>query len=215
MIAQHLGLAAGTVSKVLNNASGAEAISEPTKNRILTAAREFQYRPNFLAQALRKGRTNMVGLLLQNLECPDEALLLGSIEQFLHQRGFVCIVGSHKNCKAALDNYADRFLRCGVDGMITVDAEFPHGSALPTVAITISGANLPSEAAPGPHEFLKQVGRSAAETLLSQIDAVQGIETTSEKDVTSRFPTNSTPGNSSVAELRQEAPSVAAASTDL
>ncbi|HZR65782.1 MAG TPA: LacI family DNA-binding transcriptional regulator [Terriglobales bacterium] len=55
MIADHLGLTPGTISAVLNNTSGALRIPPATKDRILAAARELNYRPDPLARALRTG----------------------------------------------------------------------------------------------------------------------------------------------------------------
>src|SRR3954454_24228112 len=67
MLAQHLKLTPGTVSKVLNSAKGSEAISPFTKARILAAASELQYKPNFLAQSLRTRRSYMIGVLLPEI----------------------------------------------------------------------------------------------------------------------------------------------------
>lgn len=54
-VADHLGLTPGTISAVLNNTSGALRIPQATKDRIVAAARELNYRPNPLARALRTG----------------------------------------------------------------------------------------------------------------------------------------------------------------
>jgi len=47
-IAEHLGLTPGTVSAALNNSKAASPIPEHAKRRILEAAQELNYRPNFL-----------------------------------------------------------------------------------------------------------------------------------------------------------------------
>ena len=60
-IASHLGLTPGTVSAALNNSAAARSIPEHTKQRILTAARELNYRPNFFARSLRLQRTFTIG----------------------------------------------------------------------------------------------------------------------------------------------------------
>ena len=60
-VANHLGLSPGTVSSVLNNAPSARHIPQHTRNRIVAAARELNYRPNFFARSLRKQRNLYVG----------------------------------------------------------------------------------------------------------------------------------------------------------
>jgi DNA-binding LacI/PurR family transcriptional regulator len=57
-LAQHLGLAAGTVSLVLNHAPQSKSIPQRTKDRIFAAAREMNYQPNPLARALRARQTS-------------------------------------------------------------------------------------------------------------------------------------------------------------
>ncbi len=51
-VAEHVGLTPGTVSAVLNNSAAARSIPAHTKERILAAARELNYRPNFLARSV-------------------------------------------------------------------------------------------------------------------------------------------------------------------
>jgi DNA-binding LacI/PurR family transcriptional regulator len=55
-VARHVGLAAGTVSSVLNDAPQSRSIPQATKDRIFAAARELNYQPNPFAQALRSKR---------------------------------------------------------------------------------------------------------------------------------------------------------------
>jgi|HubBroStandDraft_2_1064218.scaffolds.fasta_scaffold02347_7 DNA-binding LacI/PurR family transcriptional regulator len=182
-LAEHLDLAPGTVSKVLNNANGSEAISQITKTRILAAARKFRYRPNFLARSLRTKRTYMIGVLVLEIGDSANGLVMAGIERFLRQRGYVFTTGVHRNSPEMLSAYGGLFQRRGVEGLITVDAEFPYRSALPTVAITIppewtreslaaasaDSVSLANGSVPS-RRFLERVGESAAEALLAQIE---------------------------------------------
>ncbi len=60
-IAQHLGLAKGTVSRVLKNYSD---ISSATRDRTLAAIDELGYRPSSTARRLKSGRVETVGIVL-------------------------------------------------------------------------------------------------------------------------------------------------------
>src|SRR5258708_16194619 len=63
-LALHLGLSPTTLSVVLNKSPKAESIPEETKTRIFDAARELNYRPNYLPRSLRLQKTNTVGAAL-------------------------------------------------------------------------------------------------------------------------------------------------------
>jgi hypothetical protein len=179
VLAGHLGLAPGTISKVLNNANGSEAISQPTKTRIVAAARRFQYRPNFLAQSLRTKRSYMIGVLVLEIGDPASALVIAGIERFLRQRGYLCMTGVHRNNAEMLGAYGSLFLRRGVEGLITVDADFPYRSPLPTVAIAVprnwimkdpSATDTEFGRSLDSRRFLERVGETATETLLRKIE---------------------------------------------
>ncbi len=60
-IARELGLSQSTVSRILNG-DERHRVSVQTRERILATARRLDYQPNALAQSLRRGRTNIVGL---------------------------------------------------------------------------------------------------------------------------------------------------------
>lgn len=60
------GFSTCTVSRVLSGRARDFRITEETERRILTAAQEAGYRPNYLAHSLNTGRTHTIGLLLAN-----------------------------------------------------------------------------------------------------------------------------------------------------
>src|SRR5258707_15192392 len=84
-IAEHLGLTPGTVSAALNNSAAARSIPEHTKQRILDAAREFNYRPNFFARTLRLQRTFTVGVIASEIGDAYGSQVINGIEQYLQK----------------------------------------------------------------------------------------------------------------------------------
>lgn len=60
-IAERAGVGTTAASVVLNGSKSGTRVSEETRAAILKAARELNYRPNGLAQSLRKRRTGIVG----------------------------------------------------------------------------------------------------------------------------------------------------------
>jgi len=87
-IADHLGLTPGTVSAALNNSAAARSIPEHTKQRILEAARELNYRPNFSARTLRLKRTFTIGVIASQIGDDYGSQVINGIEHYLQQRNF-------------------------------------------------------------------------------------------------------------------------------
>jgi DNA-binding LacI/PurR family transcriptional regulator len=63
-VARVAGVSRATVSLVLNQVPGA-TISEPTRQRVLEAARELDYHINAVGRSLRRQRTGVIGLIVR------------------------------------------------------------------------------------------------------------------------------------------------------
>lgn len=135
-IAEHLGLTAGTVSAALNNSPAAQSIPERTKNRIIAAARELNYRPNFFARTLRLKRTYTIGVIAEEIGDAYGAMLISGIEEYLRKNNFFFLTVIHRHDPKLLQTYAQMLLTRGVEGFITLDASVKDTLALPTVAVS-------------------------------------------------------------------------------
>ena len=63
-IAEYIGISRSSVSHAL---SGKRPISKEVREQVQRAVRELGYSPNFVAKAMNAGRTNLIGLLVSNL----------------------------------------------------------------------------------------------------------------------------------------------------
>ena len=134
-IADHLDLTPGTVSAALNNSPAARSIPEHTKQRILAAARELNYRPNFFARSLRLQRTYTIGVIAEEIGDAYGSMIISGIEQYLRQSNFFFLTVIHRHDKKLLQTYSQMLLARGVEGFITVDTSISEEPALPTVAV--------------------------------------------------------------------------------
>src|ERR1700691_4933053 len=91
-VAERVGLTASTVSAVLNNSAAARSVPEGTKKRILSAARELNYRPNFLARSLRANRTYTIGVILEEIGDAYGSVVLRGIERYLRPHHFFFLI---------------------------------------------------------------------------------------------------------------------------
>lgn len=135
-LAGHLNLSPTSLSLVLNESPAARTIPQETKDRILAAAREFGYRPNFLARSLRAKRTYTIGVLVPELSDGYSAMVLGGIEDYLVQQGYFYLVVSHRHDAKLLDEYENLLRDRRVEGFIAVDTPAKGDSGLPFVAVS-------------------------------------------------------------------------------
>src|SRR6266496_4468806 len=112
-VAEYVGLTPGTVSAVLNNSPASRSFPQHTKNRILAAARELNYRPNFFARSLRVKRTYTIGVITEEIGDPYGGMVISGIEQYLRQRDFFFLAVAHRHDAKLLQTYAHLLLERG------------------------------------------------------------------------------------------------------
>jgi DNA-binding LacI/PurR family transcriptional regulator len=135
VVAQHLGLTAGTVSAVLNDSPSARAIPQETKDRIHAAAKELDYRPNFFARSLRNKRTYTIGVIAEEIGDSYGSLVISGIEEYLRTKDYFFLTVVHRHNPELLNRYSQLLVQRGVEGFITVDMQLSESPLLPTVAV--------------------------------------------------------------------------------
>lgn len=114
-VAKNAGVTSMTVSRVVNQTG---YVSEETREKVLRAVKELNYRRNGLARGLKRQRTDTIGLVLGDIANPYSTELARSIKDITNERGynlFICI--SEQNAKedvAAFESLTDH----QVDGII-------------------------------------------------------------------------------------------------
>jgi LacI family transcriptional regulator len=134
-IADHLGLTPGTVSAALNDSAAARTIPEHTRQRILEAARDLKYRPNYFARSLRLNRTHTIGVIVDQIGDPYGAGIISGIEKYLRETEYFFLTATHRHDQRILHDYSEMLISRGVEGFITVDISITEKPALPTIAV--------------------------------------------------------------------------------
>ena len=80
-----------TVSYILNNRADVSFPKE-TRERVLRAAEELGYRPNRLAQSLKRGRTQTIGVLVYRLDTRFTAGLVDGLQDYLREKNYAVLV---------------------------------------------------------------------------------------------------------------------------
>ena len=136
MVAEHVGLSAAAVSRVLSGSPAAKSIPQATQDRILRAAQELNYRPNMLARSLRRGRSHTVGVLVPELSEGYTTLVLAGLEQGLLQAGYFYNIISHHHRQELIDGAQTMMIERAVDGFVAIDTVLQQHQQLPTVTIS-------------------------------------------------------------------------------
>src|SRR6202162_1726192 len=134
-VAAHLGLTPGTISAALNNSPAARSIPERTKKRILEAAKDLNYRPNYFARSLRLQRTYTIGVIAEEIGDAYGSLVICGIEEYLRKHNFFFLTVIHRHDQKLLHTYAQMLLARGLEGFITTDTTIKEKLNLPTVAV--------------------------------------------------------------------------------
>jgi len=126
-VAKLAGVSRATVSYVLNDvADSYVAITEETRQRVLKAAAELGYQPDAMAQSLRSGMTNTIGLLIPDMHNPHYWQIAYGVEQEVRSKGFdVMLMSASLNPDYELHS-VQTLARRRIDGLILLLTFFDH-----------------------------------------------------------------------------------------
>ena len=136
-LANHLGLSLTTVSVVISDSPAAQAIPIATRKRILAAASELHYRPNYFARSLRKQSSMSVGVLVAEMSEGYFTLVMNGVEEYLMAAKYFYLLAAHYWQPALLEEYPRMLLERSVDGLLLVNTPTP--SRVPVPIVSISG----------------------------------------------------------------------------
>jgi len=135
-LAGHLGLSPATVSLVINRSPAAKSIPHRTQERIRQAARELNYRPNFMARSLRAQRSFTIGVVVPEISEGYAALVMSGIEDHLLEEGYFYFVVSHRHRADLIEEYPRLLQQRAVEGLVAVDTACQEGVPIPVVAVS-------------------------------------------------------------------------------
>lgn len=121
-IANQLNLSATTISFILNGKSKEKRISEKVTREVLAYVEEVGYRPNVLAKSLRTGKSNIIGLMIEDIANPFFASIARHIEEKAYASGYKIIYCSTDNEPHKASELIEMFTDRHVDGYIIAPA---------------------------------------------------------------------------------------------
>jgi LacI family transcriptional regulator len=90
-VAAAAGVSVATVSRTLN---GPERVSEPTRERVLLAVHDLDYRPNRAARSLRARASRVLGLIISDITNPFFTNLVRGVEDVAQRAGYSVVLAN-------------------------------------------------------------------------------------------------------------------------
>jgi DNA-binding LacI/PurR family transcriptional regulator len=115
-VAQQAGVSKSTVSRIINGNFGQN--TEETIQKVLKVIEELDFRPNALAKGLKLMKTNVIGIILSNLQNPFWIKVLEGVEDTCRSRGYSLMI-CNSNEEAEIEKeHIKAFQMRQVDGII-------------------------------------------------------------------------------------------------
>jgi LacI family transcriptional regulator len=124
-VAALAGVGIKTVSRVVNDVP---TVAPELVQRVRTAADELGYRPNLTAASLRRsgGRTNTIGLLLEDVSNPYSSAVHRAVEDYARERDVLVLAGSLDEDPHRERELTRTLIDRRVDGLIVMPAGRDH-----------------------------------------------------------------------------------------
>ncbi|MGI8315900.1 LacI family DNA-binding transcriptional regulator [Halobacillus mangrovi] len=104
-VAKKANVSVATASYVMNDS---KLITQPTKDKVLLAAKELGYRPNRNAKNLKKSKTNIIGFFLSGFTGPFFNEILEGIQDTVIEKGYEMVVcASDDKHRLLVERYVD------------------------------------------------------------------------------------------------------------
>jgi DNA-binding LacI/PurR family transcriptional regulator len=119
-VARMAGVSISTVSHVLNHT---RFVSDETRQRVLDAIEELNYRPSSVARALVRQATQTVAFIVPDNTNPFFAEMARGIEDFMFTRGYSVILCDANRQVEKEHAYIDMLISKRVDGVVCCSTE--------------------------------------------------------------------------------------------
>jgi DNA-binding LacI/PurR family transcriptional regulator len=146
-VAREAGVHTATAATILNGAGGNTRVSAETRARVMEVAARLGYRPNRMAQSLRRQKSHTIGLLGGSVENPFFAHLATRLERVLLEAGYELVMamdmGLYRDDRTLLETLISR----GVDGIVYWNGRATEGRHLAEagVAVPVTIIGYPSD----------------------------------------------------------------------
>lgn len=118
-VAARAGVSKSLASRALR---GEHGVADETRRRIHVAAAELGYRINSAARSLARGRSGIVGIVLNDIGNPHFTGVVAGAEAEARERGLITVIGHGAGSVPDLSRQIETMLELRVDGIVVVSS---------------------------------------------------------------------------------------------
>jgi DNA-binding LacI/PurR family transcriptional regulator len=119
-VAKLAGVSQSTVSRVLSTTPSPISISEPTRQKIVDAAAQLGYRPNWTARSLRTLHTQMIAVLIADISNGFYHPMVRAIQDVARLHHYDVLIANSDHNYENERSFCEAMLRRPVDGIVMV-----------------------------------------------------------------------------------------------
>lgn len=111
-VAKHAGVSSATVSRVFNNKA---SVDEMLRQRVLSVARELDYKPNAIARSLKTNETKQLAYIVEDISNPIFSEVAVGFQSEAFKHGYIvnlCVADE------LLDRYLENFVNHRIEGIL-------------------------------------------------------------------------------------------------
>ncbi len=109
------GLSLATISRVFNNSP---LVAPKTKQKVLNAAKQLDYRLNISASALRSGKSRTIGVIVPEIKSSFFGEIINGIEKKMKDWGYNIIIAQSHDSEVLEKEVLESFMQLNVDGVL-------------------------------------------------------------------------------------------------
>jgi Transcriptional regulators len=165
-VAKLAGVSVMTASRVINYRG---SVSAQARSRVLRAVKELDYRPNLTARSLRAKKSQLLGLLLPDIENPVFASLAKHVEEEAQHFGYSVMLGNTWEDPLREARYIELMRGRQMDGLIVSPVSAENDEMLQTCNMPVIVLDRSLKHNPPPPSVTvdnTEIGRIAARHLL-------------------------------------------------
>jgi LacI family transcriptional regulator len=116
-VARQSGVSISTVSAVLNNS---DWVPQETRAHVQRIIHDLGYRPNRVAQSLKKGRSNVIAVIISDLTNPYFTEVVSSLQMRLMQEQLTLVICNSDRSNEIGDKHFEFMLARQMDGIVII-----------------------------------------------------------------------------------------------
>ncbi|NIJ21057.1 LacI family repressor for deo operon, udp, cdd, tsx, nupC, and nupG [Sphingomonas naasensis] len=129
-VAALAGVSIATVSRCLNHSA---RVQPDTRARVQDAVKQLGYSPNGLAQSFRRGRTNIVMVVMPHAGCPFLGDVLAGVREGIAGR-YSIVIAEANLAEGSYEQVGAMLVSRQVDGLVLLATRPPFGTGLEDLA---------------------------------------------------------------------------------